>query len=101
MGWSSTGSLDPDQDDAFARASRRLHQIFDDDDCDRDDAVRKAERSAARIRDPSVRAALAPTMALLLAREGWGETVVLNAIEFLTGQRNVGLARWAQRRAAA
>jgi hypothetical protein len=100
MGWSPIGSLDPDQDDAFARASRRLHQIFDDDDCDRDDAVRKAERSVARIQDPAVRAALAPAMALLLAREGWEELVVLNAIEFLTGQRNVGLARWAQRRAA-
>jgi hypothetical protein len=99
-GWSRADSLDPDQDDALYRARRRLHQIFDDDDCDRDDAVRKAGRLAARIRDPSVRAALAPTMALVLARDGWGEPVVLNAIEFLTGQRNVGLARWAQRRAA-
>ena len=62
--------------------------------------LKKAERLAARIRDPGVRAALAPTMAILLAREGWGEAVILNAIEFLAGQRNVGLARWAQRRAA-
>jgi hypothetical protein len=100
MGWSPTGSLDPDQDVAFARARRRLHQIFDDDDCDRDDAVKKAERLAVRIRDPAVRAALAPTMALVLTRNGWSEPVVLNAIEFLTGRRNIGLARWAQRRAA-
>jgi hypothetical protein len=100
MGWFRAGSLDPDQEDALYRARRRVHQIFDDDDCDRDDALRKAERFAARIRDPSVRAALAPTMALVLARDGWGESVVLNAIEFLTGRRNVGLARWAQRRVA-
>jgi hypothetical protein len=99
-GWSRASPLDPDQDDALYRARRRLHRIFDDDDCDRDDAARKAERLAARIRDPSVRAALAPTMALLLARDGWGEPVVLNAIECLAGRRDVGLARWAQRRAA-
>jgi hypothetical protein len=99
MGWSRTGSLDEDQDDALCRARRRLYQIFDNDDYDRDDTARKAERLAARIRDPSVRAALAPTMALLLAREGWEESVVLNAIEYLTGRRDVGLARWVQRRA--
>ena len=93
-------SFDPDQDDALYRARRRLHQIFDNDDYERDDAAQKAERLAARIRDPGVRAALAPTMAILLARDGWGEAVILNAIEFLAGQRNVGLARWAQRRAA-
>ena len=104
MGWRPPrveDSLDPDQSDALYRARRRLHQIFDRDDFDRDDAVQKAERLAARIHDPGVRAALAPTMAILLAREGWGEAVILNAIEFLAGQRNVGLARWAQRRAAA
>lgn len=103
MGWRPLrieDSLDLDQSDALYRARRRLHQIFDDDDYERDDAAQKAERLAARIRDPGVRAALAPTMAILLAREGWGEAVILNAIEFLAGQRNVGLARWAQRRAA-
>jgi hypothetical protein len=99
-GWSPTGLLDPDQDDALCRARRRLYQIFDNDDYDRDDAAKKAERLAARIRDPGVRAALAPTMALLLAREGWEESVVLNAIEYLAGRRDVGLARWVQRRAA-
>jgi hypothetical protein len=92
--------LDPDQSDALYRARRRLHQIFDSDDYERDDAAQKAERLAARIRDPGVRAALAPTMAILLGRAGWCEAVILNAIEFLAGQRNVGLARWAQRRAA-
>ena len=104
MGWRPPrieDSLDPDQSDALCRARHRLHQIFDSDDYERDDAAKKAERLAARVRDPSVRAALAPTMALLLAREGWGEAVILNAIEFLAGQRNAGLARWAQRRAAA
>jgi hypothetical protein len=104
MGWHPPrveDSLAPDQDDDLFRARRRLHQIFDRDDFDRDDAVQKAERLAARVRDPGVRAALAPTMALPLAREGWGEAVILNAIEFLAGQRNVRLARWAQRRAAA
>jgi hypothetical protein len=103
MGWRPPrieDSLDPDQEDALYRARRRLHQIFDSDDYERDDAAQKAERLAARIRDPGVRAALASTMAILLAREGWGEAVILNAIEFLAGQRNVGLARWAQRRAA-
>jgi hypothetical protein len=35
-----------------------------------------------------------------LARDGWDQPVVLNAIEYLTGRRDVGLARWAQRRAA-
>jgi hypothetical protein len=103
MGWRLPrieDSLDPDQEDALYRARRRLHQIFNDGDCERVDAVRKAERSVARIGDPSVRAALAPTMAVLLARDGWDESAVLNAIEFLSGQRNVGLARWAQRRTA-
>jgi hypothetical protein len=99
-GWSLVCDLDPDQDDALYRARRRLHQIFDEDDYDRDDAARKAERLAARIRDPGVRAALAPSMALLLARDGWDEPVIRNAIEYLAGHRNVGLARWAQRRAA-
>ena len=104
MGWRPPrieDSLDPDQDDELFRARRRLHQIFDRDEFDRDDAVHKAERLAARVRDPSVRAALAPTMALLLAREGWSEAVILNAIEFLTGQRNVALVQWARRRLAA
>jgi hypothetical protein len=99
-GWSHASLLDPDQDDALTRAQRRLHHIFDDDDYERSDAARKAERLGACIRDPSVRAALAPTMALLLARDGWDEPVVLNAIEFLAGRRDVGLARGAQRRAA-
>lgn len=98
MGWSR--ALDPDQDDALCRARRRLHQIFEGDDYERNDAARKAERLAARVRDPAVRAELAPTMALLLARDGWDESVLLNAIEFLAGRRNVGLARWAQRRSA-
>jgi hypothetical protein len=100
MGWSRGGSLDLDQEDALYRARRRLHRIFDDDDYDHDDAARKAERLAARIRDPSVRAALAPTMALLLARDGWDEPSVLSAIERLAGRRDIGLARWAQRKAA-
>jgi hypothetical protein len=100
MGWSRTSSLDPDQDDALMRMQRRLHQIFDDDEHDRDEAAKRAERLAARVSDPAVRTALAPTMALLLARDGWDQPVLLNAIEFLAGQRNVGLARWAQRRAA-
>jgi hypothetical protein len=103
MGWRAPrveDSLDPDQADALYRARRRLHQIFDDDDCQRGDAAKRAERVVARIGDPSVRAALAPTMAVLLARDGWDEPVLLNAIEFLAGRRNVGLARWAQRRSA-
>jgi hypothetical protein len=103
MGWRAPrveDSLDLDQADALYRARRRLHQIFDDDDCERVDAAKRAERVVARIGDPSVRAALAPTIAVLLARDGWDEPVLLNAIEFLAGRRNVGLARWAQRRAA-
>jgi hypothetical protein len=100
-GWSRADSLDPDQEDSLYRAQRRLHRIFDSDDYDRDDAARKAERLAARIRDPGVRAALASTMALCLARDGWDESAVLEAIELLTGHRNVGLARWARRRLAA
>jgi hypothetical protein len=100
MGWTRGGSLDLDQEDALYRARRRLHRIFDDDYYDHDDAVRRAERLAARIRDPSVRAALAPTVALLLARDGWDEPTVLSAIERLAGRRDIGLARWAQRKAA-
>jgi hypothetical protein len=68
MGWRPTrieDSFEPDQEDALYRARRRLHQIFDGDDYERDDAAQKAERLAARIRDPGVRAALAPTMAIL------------------------------------
>jgi hypothetical protein len=99
-GWHRASALDPDQEDALYRTRRRLHQIFDSDDYERDDAAKKAERLAARVLDPAVRFALAPTMALLLARDGWDESVVLNAIEFLAGRRDVGLARWAQRRAA-
>ena len=68
-GWSRP--LDPDQEDALYRARRRLHQIFDEDDYERDDAAEQAERLAARVRDPGVRAALAPTMALFLrAKDG-------------------------------
>jgi hypothetical protein len=99
-GWSRANSLDTDQEDALYRAQRRLHQIFDSDDYDHDDAARKAERLAARVRDPGVRAALAPTMARCLARDGRDESTILNAIELLTGQRNIGLARWARRRLA-
>jgi hypothetical protein len=103
MGWrppSIEDSLEPEQSDELYRARRRLHQIFCPDDFDRNESAKKAERLALRVRDPNVLAALAPTMAILLARDGWGEETILNAIEFLAGQRNVGLARWARRKAA-
>jgi hypothetical protein len=43
-------------------------------------------------------AALAPPLALHLARDGWGEPTILDAIELVKGHRDVGLARWAQKK---
>lgn len=97
-GWSRP--LDTDQEDGLYRAQRRLHRIFDEDDCERDAAAEQAKRLVARIRDPGVRVALAPTMALCFARDGWDKSAILDAIELLTSHRNVGLARWAQQRSA-
>jgi hypothetical protein len=94
------GKLDEEQDEAFCHVRRRLYQIFDADDAEPDEAFKKAERLISRIPDSAVRAAIAPVMARLLAREGWGEETILNSIEILTGRRNAGLARWAQRRTA-
>ena len=37
-------------------------------------------------------------LALHLARDDWGEPTILDAIELLKGQRDVGLARWAQKK---
>ena len=48
----------------------------------------------------SVLAALAPPLALHLARDGWDEPTILDAIELFKGHRDVGLARWAQKKGA-
>ncbi len=44
MGWRPPrieDSFEPDQEDALYRARRRLHQIFDDDDYERDEPFKK------------------------------------------------------------
>ncbi len=99
-GWSFAQELDDRQFEAVKRARLKLNALFDADNYDRDDAARHGELLVSRIRDPAVRVALVPTLAFLLARDGWEEARVLDAIERLSGRRNVGLARWAKRRAA-
>ena len=99
-GWSPPrpeDNFDQDQLTALDRARRRLRDIFDDqDDCVAEQLV----RSASRVRDPEVRAALAPSVAYWLALGGSGESALLSVIELLKGYRDAGLARWALRQRA-
>jgi hypothetical protein len=97
-GWRRADALRSDQRSVLARARRRLRLIFAEGH-DRVASAKRANRLIDRIVDPSVRAALAPSFAHRLARDGWDEATVLDALECLTGRRDVGLARWARRRA--
>jgi hypothetical protein len=97
-GWRRTDCLDPDQRSALAHARRRLRLIFAEGH-DRVASARRANRLIERIAEPGVRAALAPSFAHRLARDGWDEATILDGLECLTGRRDVGLARWARRRA--
>ena len=82
----------------LARAKRKLGDIFRDGH-HREVAAEDAAHLAGRIKDEQVLAALAPSLALRLARDGWDEPTILDAIELLKDHRDVGLARWAQRKA--
>ena len=95
-GWRRTDALDPDQRVALAQARRRLRLMFGEGR-DRAVSAKRARRLIERIVDPGVRAAIAPSFALRVARDGWGEAGILDVIERLTGRRDFGLARWAQR----
>jgi hypothetical protein len=97
-GWRRTDGLGPDQHSALAHARRRLRLIFDGDH-DRVACAKRAQRLIERVVDSGVRAALAPSFAHRLARDGWSEATILDALECLTGRRDAGLARWAQRSA--
>jgi hypothetical protein len=97
-GWRRTDALSSDQRDALVRARRRLRQIFGDSR-DRAVSAKQARRLIERIAEPGVRAALAPSFAHRLARDGWDEAMILDALECLTARRDVNLARWAQRSA--
>ena len=92
--------LSDEQRIALGRAKRKLWDIFRDGH-HRGDAAEDAARLAGRIRDPLVLAALAPPLALRLARDGWDEPTILNAIELFKGHRDVGLARWAKKKGRA
>ena len=75
---------------------RRLAEIFGDGH-DRIEAANRAARMVNRIADERVLAALAPALAIRLARDDWDESTILDAIECATGRRDAGLAKWAQR----
>jgi hypothetical protein len=88
--------LDSDQHVALSRLRRRLHDIFDEDH-DLDEAAKQVERLIVRVRDPQVRAALAPSIVRFLAIDGWDDQVISNAVRFVQGRIDAGLVRWAQR----
>ena len=87
--------LDDDQLAVLDRAKYRLRGIFDAEDDDRDSVAEQIIRTASRVRDERVRAALAPSAAYWLALDGKGEAALLAVIELLSGRRDVRLARWA------
>jgi hypothetical protein len=87
--------LSDEQRILLGRAKRKLWDIFRDGH-HRGDAAADAARLAGRVRDSSVLVALAPSLAVHLARDGWDEPTILDAIELFKGHRDVGLARWAK-----
>ena len=89
--------LSDEQRITLGRAKRKLWFLFRDGH-HRQDAADDAARLAGRIKDPLVMAALAPALALHLARDDWGEPTILDAIELFKGHRDVELARWAQKK---
>jgi len=93
----STVQLKDEQLDILGRAKRQLQAIFSGGH-DRGFASEQVTRMVSCIRDPLVRAALAPSVAHRLARDGWDELKIQGVIERLKGQRDAGLAQWALRR---
>lgn len=103
MGWrppSIEDSLEPEQRARLDELRRRLAGLFSEGH-NRIEAAKKAACMVTRITDERVLAALAPSLAMHLARDNWDEETILDAIESASGRRRIGLAKWAQRRAAA
>jgi hypothetical protein len=88
--------LEPEQHLKLYGFRRRLAEIFGDGH-DRIEAANRAARMVNRVADERVLAALAPALAIRLARDDWDESTILDAIECATGRTDAGLARWAQR----
>jgi hypothetical protein len=88
--------LEPEQHQKLDGFRRRLAELFSDGH-NRIEAAKKAASMVTRIVDERVLAALAPSLAMHLARDNWDEETILDAIESATGRRDVGLAKWAQR----
>ena len=81
----------------LGRAKRKLMSIFRVGH-HRELAVDDAARLAGRIKDRGVLAALASSVALYLARDGWDEPTILDAIELFKGRRDASLAQWARKK---
>jgi hypothetical protein len=94
-GRSAADALNNDQRVALANARHKLRVLFSKP-CKR----ASVERLIDRITDARVRAATAPQLAVRAARAGWAETDIIDAIERLTGRRDLGLVQWAQRESA-
>ena len=89
--------LTDEQRVTLGRAKRKLWDIFRDGH-HREAAADDAARLAGRINDEHVLTALAPSLAVHLARDGWGEPTILDAIELFKGHRDAALARWAKKK---
>jgi hypothetical protein len=89
-------SLEPEQHQKLYALRCRLAAMFADGH-DRIKAAKQAARMVSRIEDERVLGALAPALAIRLARDDWDEPTILDAIECATGRRDAGLAKWAQR----
>jgi hypothetical protein len=89
--------LSDEQRITLGRAKRKLWDIFREGH-HREDAAEDAARLTGRVKDEQVLAALAPSLALHLARDDWAEPTILDAIELFKGHRDAGLVRWAQKK---
>jgi hypothetical protein len=94
-GWSAADALNNDQRVALANARHKLRVLFSKP-CKRT----TVERLIDRITDARVRAATAPQLAIRAARAGWAEADTTDAVERLTGRRDLSLVRWAHRESA-
>jgi hypothetical protein len=94
-GWRAVDALNNNQRVALANARHKLRVLFSKP-CKRT----TVERLIDRITDARVRAATAPQLAIRAARAGWAEADIIDAIEHLTGRRDLSLVRWAQRESA-
>ena len=100
MGWRPPrieDRLEPEQHQKLDGFRRRLAELFSDGH-NRIEAAKKAASMVTRVVDERVLAALAPSLAMHLARDNWDEETILDAIESATGRRDAGLAKWAQRK---